>query len=61
MLGGQSAVGGMAVFPEQNVHFGRGPRAVFVICVAIGSAEETISRILSSGRCTYSEKMSESK
>ena len=36
-MGGFSAVGGMAVFPEQNVHFGRGPSAVDVIWVAIGS------------------------
>ena len=31
------SVGGMAVFPDMNVSFGRGPSAVEVICVAIGS------------------------
>jgi hypothetical protein len=27
------------VFAEQKVHFGRGPRQVDVICVAIGSVD----------------------
>jgi hypothetical protein len=45
-MGGYSAVGGMAVFAEQNVHLGRGPSAVGVICVARGSGHtrQTIYR-----------------
>lgn len=39
--GGFSAVGGMAVFPEQKVHLGRGPRAVDVIWIAMGSVSRS--------------------
>lgn len=36
-VGGVSSVGGIAVFPEQKVHLGRGPNMVEVPCVTMGS------------------------
>lgn len=56
-MGGFSAVGGMAEFPEQKVHFGRGPSAVVVIWIAIGSMPLLVCIHCVLGQCqTHTEE-----